>query len=416
MTRISRAQAQRRRAFVALLAITVVAFVVILWPKGSNGRAADPSATGTPASTTVVAPPDSGTPPDAVKAWLAWMPGGFPESFRQRIATADGITRDVVVEGDTLWMTESHDAAGTIVDHPPSPYRIPIDAFAVDPKEYSPFLPADQRDAIVGALRRGKAVLGESSAKLRRIGVGGTMSFGGASVKVGAIAPEDAVGWSELLVNRAVGHRLGIDHERYVLAFADTSMTLPHFTHDVRALIPAGSELRTVRPGGTRYVRVASGVNPPVAFKLEFGEFDAYPRSDDPVYLNIDHAWYQAHIQTRRVPIFTEPVTCNRKLFLPLIGALKDVQAAGLAGEIHTYSGCYAPRTVARSPIAPPSNHAYGAAIDINAPENPFGGTPTMDPRIVKIFERWGFIWGGRFLIPDGMHFEYGSPPPSGGA
>jgi len=409
MTKVTRAQAQRRRVFAALSVVTVIGLAVILWPKDSSER--PPAAHASGARTQVTAAPTASTPPDTVPAWLAWMPGGFPESFRNRIAAADGITQAVVVAGDTQWMTESHDADGKVVDQPPSPYKIPIDAFAVDPNEYAPFLPADQRDAVVAALENGDAVLGESSAELRRIGVDGTMSFGDVTVKVGAIAPDDAVGWSELLVNRDVGKRLGIEHERYLLAFADDSMTLPRFTHDVRALIPAGSDLRTVEPGGTRYVRVASGVNPPVVFKQVFGEFDAYPRSDDPVYLNMDHAWYAAHIQTRTVPIFTDPVTCNRALFPPLIGALKDVQAAGLASEIHTYSGCYAPRTVARSPIAPPSNHSYGAAIDINAPENPYGATPTMDRRIVKIFERWGFIWGGRFLIPDGMHFEYGAVP-----
>jgi hypothetical protein len=412
MTRVTRAQAQRRRAFAALSVVTVLAFAVILWPKGSSGGLADP--TQTPRSTSSVAPPDSATPPDALSVWLAWVSGGFPESFRQQIDSADGITKDVVVEGDTLWMTESHDGNGQVVDRPPPPHKIPIDSFAVDPNEYAPFLPADQRDGIVGALRDGEAVLGQSSAELRRIGVGGTISFGGATVKVGATAPDDAIGWSELLVSRDVGRRLGIEHERYLLAFGTDAMTLSRFTDDVRSLIPADSDLRTVKPGGTRYVRVASGVNPPVVFKQVFGEFDAYPRSDDPAFLNMDPAWYDAHIQTRTVPIFSEQVTCNAKLFPALIGALRDVQAAGLAGEIHTYSGCYAARTVARSPTAPPSNHAYGAAIDINAPENPFGSTPTMDPRIVRIFERWGFIWGGRFLIPDGMHFEYGSPPSNG--
>ena len=34
------------------------------------------------------------------------------------------------------------------------------------------------------------------------------------SVRVGAIVPDDAVGWAEMLVNRDVGHRLGIAHER----------------------------------------------------------------------------------------------------------------------------------------------------------------------------------------------------------
>jgi D-alanyl-D-alanine carboxypeptidase len=32
----------------------------------------------------------------------------------------------------------------------------------------------------------------------------------------------------------------------------------------------------------------------------------------------------------------------------------------------------------------------------------------------VAIFERWGFTWGGRWLVLDGMHFELLSqrPPP----
>ena len=34
--------------------------------------------------------------------------------------------------------------------------------------------------------------------------------------------------------------------------------------------------------------------------------------------------------------------------------------------------------------------------------ENPFGGTPHQDPRMVAVFERWGFIRGGTFIQPDG--------------
>jgi hypothetical protein len=32
---------------------------------------------------------------------------------------------------------------------------------------------------------------------------------------------------------------------------------------------------------------------------------------------------------------------------------------------------------------------------------------------MVAVFERWGFIWGGTFILPDGMHFEYRRPPAS---
>jgi hypothetical protein len=87
--------------------------------------------------------------------------------------------------------------------------------------------------------------------------------------------------------------------------------------------------------------------------------------------------------------------------------ALEEILGSGLVSEIEVYSGCWASRTVARSPTAPPSYHAYGAAIDINAPQNPYGSKPTMNREIVRIFERWGFNWGGDFLIPDGHHFEF---------
>ncbi|MGH2726880.1 MAG: M15 family metallopeptidase, partial [Actinomycetota bacterium] len=49
---------------------------------------------------------------------------------------------------------------------------------------------------------------------------------------------------------------------------------------------------------------------------------------------------------------------------------------------------------------------------------NPYGEKPRQDPRLVALMERWGFTWGGRWLVPDGMHFEFvrfvnpASPPP----
>ncbi len=390
------------------MSVSVLALILVLWPRGAE-TAAPPRPTFHATTTRSAGSPAASTQP--VPAWLAWMTGGFPKGFGDQIRSADGLTRTVVVAGDTRWMTASQDENGAVVDQPTPPYEIPLDSFAVDPTGYAPFLPRAQRDEIVTALDKGEAVLGRTSSELRRLGPGGSISFGGVTLQVGAVAPDDVVGWSEMLVNRDVGRRLGITDERYLLAFAEPGMTLAHFTNDVRSLLPPDSYLRTVPPGGTRFVRVASGVNPPVLMKKVFGEFDAYPRSDDPAYLNMDPAWYDAHIQTRTVPLLGA-VTCNEQLFPALIGALTDVEAAGLGGAIHVYSGCYAARTVARSTTAPPSNHAYGAAIDINAPENPYGSRPTMNRGVVKIFEHWGFGWGGRFLIPDGMHFEYRTPPP----
>jgi hypothetical protein len=61
------------------------------------------------------------------------------------------------------------------------------------------------------------------------------------------------------------------------------------------------------------------------------------------------------------------------------------------------------------------SMHAYGLAVDFDAPENPLGAAPgghehsfTEDSIVVKTFEAEGWTWGGRWHgRPDGMHFQY---------
>ena len=404
---------RRRRTFVGVVGALLLALVGFLLfaphsaeaptalagNRGAQSHTPPPSAA---AATTVRPPP----------AYLAWMSGGFPSDFRAHVRTLDGVTRSVVVAGDTRWMTASHDQTGAVVDQPTAPFAIPIDAFSVNPVEYKPFLPESLQGPIVAALNQGEAVLGQRSADLRRIGPGGTMTFaGGQSVTVGYVAPDEVVGWSEMVVSRDVGTQLGISDDRYLLAQMSGHLSDQAFETDLDTLLPSGTLLRVAAPGETQYVRVASGVDPPIVMKEVFGEFAAAPHADDPAQLTMDPAWSSAHIETRTVPLLGR-VTCNKALFPMLIAALNDVESAGLGSLIHTNSGCYNPRTVARSPTAPPSQHAYGAAIDINAPENPYGSTPTMDHRVVQIFEEHGFVWGGNFLIPDGMHFEYLTPVP----
>jgi len=411
MEMTARATVRRRRlAFGAMLAVLILGGALAL-ARTDQGEAARPAPT--PPVPTAAAPQPTSTGADASAqmpgAWLAWITGSLPPGTAAEATDTQALGTTVVLAGDTRWMTASRDADGSVVDRPTPPYEIPIDAFSVDPGAYAPFLSPDVREQVIAALREGKAVLGDSSAKLRHLGVGGSMTFGSRTVRVGAVVPDDDVGWSEMLVSRTVGRSLGIVDDRYLLAEPPGEMTLPRFEGIMRHLIP-DSAIRMVPPGGSTYMRIASGVNPPIVMKEIFGEFSAYPQAADPAYLTVDPRWYDAHIVTRTVPILGS-VTCNRALFPALTGALTDVQKAGLGDELHVYSGCYAARTVARRPTAPPSQHAYGAAIDINAPENPYGAQPRMDPRIVRIFQRWGFLWGGRFLTPDGMHFEYGAAP-----
>jgi len=39
------------------------------------------------------------------------------------------------------------------------------------------------------------------------------------------------------------------------------------------------------------------------------------------------------------------------------------------------------------------------------------GCVPQMDCRVVRIFRAHNFAWGGNFINPDGMHFEWVGEP-----
>jgi D-alanyl-D-alanine carboxypeptidase-like protein len=394
---VNRRTAAARRRLVLVAAALFVAVVVAVWPPDA---ASPVRSAGGGASTAYAAPP----------AYLAWVPGGFDApGFRAAAESLPAFDELAVVAGDTLWLRRTRDADGRTVDAPPTPFAFPIDAFAVDPDDYAPFVAGSARGRLLAALRDGDAVLGERSARLRDVGPGGRLVFRTGSVEVGAVVPDAAVGWSEVLVPRRVGRRLGIAHERFLLGRTDRDLSERAVGRILRPLVGPDEPIRVDAPGTTPYVRVASGVRPPILIKEMFGEFAASPRSD-PAYLTIQPSWVERNIVTRTVPLLGS-VTCHRKLIPMVRGALNEIFDLGLASEIQVYSGCWAARTVARSPTAPPSYHAYGAAIDINAPTNPYGAEPTMDREVVRVFEGWGFNWGGDFLIPDGHHFEFWALP-----
>lgn len=345
-------------------------------------------------------------------AYLAWMPGGFPTSFASAVGSLPGVQAAVVVAGDTLWMTESRAASGKVVTHPAPPYRVPIDAFAVDPSLYGGFVPNAYGDTIETTLSKGQAVLGATSAKIRRFGVGGQLIFGSKSITVGAVVPDPVVSWSEMLVSRSTGAKLGIVDDRYLLATMSGHPSDSAFLHEIQPSLTPGVPVRVAKPGEVQYVRVSSGSAPPVVLKDVFGEFSAYPDASDPGTIHIDPEWISTHLETKSVPLLGSE-TCNAAFFPALIGAMEQLQREGLGDLVKSNAGCYNPKLLASTATAPPSFHAYGAAIDINAPENPFGATPTQDKRLVAVMEHWGLNWGGKFLVPDGMHFEYLQPPPS---
>jgi hypothetical protein len=339
-------------------------------------------------------------------AYLIWTHDGLPPGLQPRLAALPGVERAVTVGDDTAWMTRSVDAAGTVVDAPPSPFAIPLETQDVDPRALAPFLPAGLRDDVVTGLSKGQGVLGETSARLRHIGIGGKLIFGNRTVTIGAVVPDTVANWSELLVSREVGRRLGIAHDRFALIRFSGSPTEASVSRSVRPLLPAGSALQVRAPGHAEFRKNGDTVFPYVLMKVGFGEFAARPDPASPGYLQMDPAFVHSHLRTRTVPLLGA-VTCNKIVFPALEAAMQELQRRRLSSLVHSFAGCYSARMVNRVPTMLLSHHSWGAAVDINAPENPFGARPTQDRRLVAVMHANGFAWGGLWVTPDGMHFEF---------
>jgi hypothetical protein len=135
------------------------------------------------------------------------------------------------------------------------------------------------------------------------------------------------------------------------------------------------------------------------------GTFSYTPNADGSV--TPDPRWVSSYIRSESMPILGT-VTGNKGMLPQLRAALDEVLARGLAGEIHAgeYGGCYVPRFIASDPSKGLSLHTWGMAVDLNVPGNLRGTSGEMDRRVVSIFKKWGFAWGGDWNYTDPMHFE----------
>ncbi len=350
------------------------------------------------------------TEPQPPQAFLVWTSGGMPDGFRSAVRGVDGITRSVVVASDNTWLDRSWSAQGEAIDDPRPGFAIPLEVAAVDPAAFAPFLPPADRSLAL-ALADGKGILGESSAKLRGLGPGAVLRFGDDRIEVAAILPDELVGAHELMVSREVGRSIGVTHDRYALVVPDGARTARGVERLLRPILPTDPPSKVRAPGDTPYFRQGDAVLPPVRIKLLFGEFEARPEPGRPGFLELDPAWVRRNIATHTVPLLGS-VTCNVSLFPQLRGAVRELIDRGLRDTIQSFSGCYSPRHINRIPSAGLSHHSWGIAIDLNVQQgNLFGQTPHQDPRLIDVFEHWGFLWGGTFIVPDGMHLEYRREP-----
>ncbi len=344
---------------------------------------------------------------------LVWTPDRLPAGFAARVGALAGVRHAVAVVSGTTWLAHSVDAGGRMVDRP-APMAVPLDLAGATPQALAPFLPAADRD-LLAALGRGEAVLGATSARLRRLGPGGKLQLGmpgrdasaRRTLRVAGVVADQDLGGHELLVSRRQAAALGQTIDRYLLVEPASGTPWQALAGRIRELLPRGARLRIRGPGQAAWLRQGDAVLPQAMEKALLGEFAANPVPGPGGWITIDPAWVARHIVTAQVPILGR-VTCNRAVLQQLRGALAEVVRRGLDRLVDPgdYAGCYAARVIAGDPGPSLAHHASGRGDRPQRRRQPAGLPPHQDPRLVSIFERWGFTWGGRWLVPDGMHFE----------
>jgi len=345
-------------------------------------------------------------PAPAPAVLLAWTPQGLDPGL---VATATGdphVSAISVVRGGTVDLVASRRAGGAVVDAPGAGWAIPLDAIAVDPEAHARFTSGSDRAAVAG-LRPGQAVLGDTSAEIRRLGPGDSIELaGGPTVTVGSVVADTAIGGAELALDTATGEHAGLTTDRYLLlAYGGDRSALEQ---RLTAALPPGRAVRFRGPGEAPFLRNGDAVLPQVLIKQRFGEF-AYRRGPGDEFEQ-DPAWQAASLVTVDLPIIGR-ARCHQAVVPALAGALGEVVDANLAALIDPegFAGCWNARTTRAGSAV--SRHAWGVAIDLNFGANPTGLASVQDPRLVAIFARWGFTEGSGWLVPDAGHFEFVSPP-----
>ena len=251
------------------------------------------------------------------------------------------------------------------------------------------------------AIRDNKIVISELTASRYELNVGDFVNLVGLNseiipIEVGKVIKDSKIGWFEGVVNKELGFKLGI--YRNIQAIIWDSHINENFLIELHKNINYRKVKLTFRESRVN----KNWVLPTALVKEMFGDFQIKER--DGVWITTEPEWREENIQNKRMPILGI-TRCHRLMWEPLEGALNQILEEGLEEylsieEWRSSGGCYAPRRINRFDAGGSiSRHAWGIAIDINTKSS-------YPPRVVQIFNDWGFAWGGTWTSPDEMHFE----------
>lgn len=415
-----------RRALAAALAAVVTAPFLVSPPDTSREVqeaqqvAVAPSRTATDVERAGADPSPAPPPVGAETAPAAPSPAGRPLVAPRPVVSEDVepvrpdlIVRPNKVDPDGLFsvlrMQGVRHLAGArevhfTVNGPTGPSKLRF--LVVDPLAFRPLTPdATARTREVWErLVDGEVVVRHDIAQQLQLPLGGTVAVTGRNgttldLRIGAYASNGTPPLAAALVPWEVGRELGAGQPNVLVIAVDDAAEPERIGAEVVEAL-GGGDLTELEPPVEQRARLVG------AGSAHFEPFSYVDHGDG--MITIDPAWVRRNIVSFQVPIFGGIARCHRVMAPQLVAALQEVERAGLAHLIdrNDYGGCWVPRHILFDPSRALSMHAWGLAVDFNVRTNQYGAQPTLDGRIVEIFERWGFEWGGRWSVPDGMHFE----------
>lgn len=276
---------------------------------------------------------------------------------------------------------------------------------AVDPATYRRFSGAGQQAEVWSRLAAGEMVVGEKQTatdveiqpNFISIGTGDDA----ATIHVGAFAPQPKL--IDMVINEKWGEDLFEVHDNALL-ISTGGHTPQSIRKQVNAIVKGTGASVQMLDIATQLGLDPDAVQTAVATGGSVGAAIGtyhYRVVGDQVIP--DSSWVATHIRTETMPI-VGTVSCNTAMLLQLRAALNELKQRGLDKYIHQSSGCFNARFIANTRSL--SNHAFGMAIDFDAPANGRGTAGHIPPAVVDVFKRWGFAWGGDWHWTDPMHFE----------
>lgn len=379
-----------------LMALALVASAC----SGAGGEDLPDTTTSTTISSTATTAVPATTTTQVPGGWhLAWQPTALVEGFADALASLDGVgTVSMVRVGDTR-MVETAKADGTIVDQPTGGFVIPAEVHAFDGDSHAEFVPSAVA-ATFAELADDEIMLGTTSAALRRLTTGDTVTFsGGLTATIAGIVDDDFVGDAEIITTRSDLDVFGRFLDKYAVFWFDGNRA------DLEAALESfDGEPVVLRAWGEPLVfRHGDSVRSQAAFKERFGEFTIRPSGGG---FEQERAWREENIVTESIPLLGS-VTCHRDFVEMLRQAMTELEEAGKGSVINrgSFQGCWNARFIAgREAI---SHHSFGAAVDINFYEPLDGPYSPTDPDLLVALYTVGLTSGHVWVNPDPGHFEW---------